>query len=106
MLHHCRRQRPQIERLEGRRLLAAGILDSSFGSGGKATVSVPGIRFVSLKAAPTPDGKTIVGGIYNSVSGNVITAQGGYVMRLTAAGTLDTTFGSGGKITLPTGNRF
>jgi len=76
------------------RLNSSGSLDSSFGTGGKVTVDVEGAddgRAVQLQ----PDGKILVVGDTGPVSGGGDVA----VIRLTAAGQLDTTFNSTGKAT-------
>ncbi|HEY2910883.1 MAG TPA: hypothetical protein VGI99_11595 [Gemmataceae bacterium] len=79
-----------VARLNG----SNGSLDTSFGTGGKVTVDVDGAddgRAVQLQ----PDGKILVVGDTGPVSGGGDVA----VIRLTAAGHLDTTFNSTGKAT-------
>jgi uncharacterized delta-60 repeat protein len=74
-----------------------GSLDSTFGTGGTATVSSGSLRLtpgVALQA----DGRIVVAG---SVSGGGGTFA---VLRFTASGSLDSTFGTGGKVTTGFGN--
>src|SRR2546430_2822465 len=85
-----------IERLEQRKLLAAGALDTSFDGDGKAT-----IRFGLSQAIPytldasdvavQSDGKTVVAGTFRPVSGSG--QQDFAVARFNLDGTLDQTFG-------------
>ncbi len=68
-----------------------GSLDSAFGSGGKVKLSAPG-TFVSVLLAA--DGKIIAVG-----TGGDQTYSGDFtIVRFNADGSLDTTFGSGGKV--------
>jgi uncharacterized delta-60 repeat protein len=71
------------------RYTSAGALDTSFGTNGKIT-SVFGTVIGSARAsALSADGKLVVAG----------DANGGFALaRLTEAGTLDTSFGTGGKV--------
>jgi uncharacterized delta-60 repeat protein len=66
------------------RILPNGTLDTSFNSG---TILTAGV----LAIAPQADGKIIVGGSFNTGQGSVRN----YVVRLTASGSVDTTFDSG-----------
>ncbi|HEX3671832.1 MAG TPA: hypothetical protein VHT92_09050 [Candidatus Cybelea sp.] len=69
------------------RLLRDGKLDRSFGSGGSVSLQL----YAAYHVAAAPDGKFIVGGI----------ASDGFhaeLIRLTADGRLDSTFGSNGAI--------
>jgi len=77
------------------RLNPDGSLDSSFGSGGKLTTDFFGFfdraHFVLIQA----DGKIVVGGeAYTSLSANSDLA----LVRYLSNGSLDTSFGSGGKV--------
>src|SRR5262245_49687801 len=80
-----------FERLEDRRLLSAGALDPTFGSGGKVTTDFGGVLDQAASVVIQPDGKVVAAGV------------GGFVdfalARYNANGTLDPTFGSGGKVT-------
>ena len=72
-----------------------GSLDTSFGSGGKVTTDIAG-GFAQERAravAIQPDGKIVVVGESSLPSGDLAVA----LVRYNADGTLDTTFGSGGK---------
>lgn len=77
------------------RYLADGTLDSSFGTAGKVTTAIgTGIDRV-YEVMVQPDGKILLGGY---MVGN------DYAMvRHNSNGTLDTTFGSGGKVAMPIG---
>jgi uncharacterized delta-60 repeat protein len=83
----------------------AGRLVSTFGSGGKATYLTSGSdgRSVAIQA----DGKILVGGAYpvnGSMNGDGgASGGGGYVLRTNPNGSLDTTFGTKGIVSLPGG---
>lgn len=70
---------------------ANGTLDTTFGSKGKVMTDLGG--FVDSMAVQ-PDGKIILAGETGSGTGSYVLA----LTRYTATGTLDTTFGSGGKL--------
>ena len=76
------------------RLTVAGQLDTSFGSGGTRTVDFSGmgdqVRSVLLQS----NGKIVLVGVTNNAGGS---DEG--LVRLNANGSLDTTFGVGGKAT-------
>ncbi|MGH8237431.1 MAG: Calx-beta domain-containing protein, partial [Steroidobacteraceae bacterium] len=77
------------------RFNADGSLDTSFGTGGKVTTDIAG-GFAQERAravAIQPDGKIVVAGESSLPSGDLAVA----LVRYHADGTLDTTFGSGGK---------
>ncbi|WP_407541947.1 delta-60 repeat domain-containing protein (plasmid) [Deinococcus radiomollis] len=80
-----------------------GTLDTSFGTGGKVITPVgPGTSPDSINALQIqPDGK-IVGAGYTSNMGNN-TGNDFAVVRYNTDGTLDTTFGTGGKVITPVG---
>ena len=68
----------------------AGSLDTTFGSGGIATLTVPGETLAALShVLVQPDGKLVVGGVQPNVAGSVVVA------RLNANGSVDTSFGGG-----------
>ncbi len=75
-----------------------GSLDTTFGTGGKATADFSGRFDLAYAAALQPDGKIIAGGytVGASDDGNNVNFA---VARFTADGSLDTSFGSGGKVT-------
>jgi uncharacterized delta-60 repeat protein len=88
-----RRSRPGIESLEGRQLLTAGYFDPSFGVSGKALVAFGsgGLGGTQAEAvAVQSDGKLVVAG---EIKGNGDIG----VTRLNPNGTLDTSFGVGGR---------
>lgn len=68
-----------------------GTLDSSFGSAGTVIVSQTG---TALHIAIAPDGGILLSGLDSAGNGNI-------VARLTDAGAIDATFGSGGTVTVP-----
>ena len=75
------------------RLTTTGTLDSSFGSGGKATTPIGSFDDVAYDAAIQADGKIVVAGY----------ASDGSLMHFALArynsnGTMDASFGSGGKV--------
>ncbi len=70
------------------RLNSNGTLDTTFNPGGAGT------DFGVLGTALQPDGKIIIWGFFNSYNGNA--AASDRVARLSANGTLDTTFNPGG----------
>jgi uncharacterized delta-60 repeat protein len=80
------------------RLNADGSLDTSFGSGGKTTITYPGYQSIDVAAGVVVDasnrvviaGTTGFGGLANAFA----------VTRLKADGTLDGDFGSGGEATV------
>lgn len=80
------------------RFLPDGSADSTFGAGGLATVNLiagDSIEWL-IGVAVQADGKVVVAAS-SSVSGS---SPSTVLLRLTAAGALDPTFGSGGKVTL------
>jgi uncharacterized delta-60 repeat protein len=95
------RTRPQIEPLEGRTLLTAGTLDTSFGGTGIVTTQVGtgGDGGLAVAVFPQSDpngnaGKIVVVGSANSSSGS----QGGFALvRYNTDGSLDTSFGTSGN---------
>jgi uncharacterized delta-60 repeat protein len=93
---------PRAEALEGRRLLTAGDLDPTFGTGGYVLTS-PRVESQSAGYSSDaafggvevqPDGKILVAGSSSKTTG---TGDWG-VVRLTPSGALDPTFGSGGRV--------
>ena len=86
---------PRIERLERRRLLAAGDLDPSFGTAGVRTIDWALENNQAHAILTQSDGKVVVAGQ---------TDQGGssasdfFLMRLNPDGTSDTTFGNNGLV--------
>ena len=82
------------------RLTAAGTLDASFGTGGKATVDFGGTSDFAFDVAVNSEGGIVVVG-HSSQGGSTGSDFG--VARLTAAGVLDSSFGTGGKVTIDFG---
>jgi uncharacterized delta-60 repeat protein len=80
------------------RYTANGTLDSSFGTGGKVTTDI-GSSDVGLSVALQSDGRIVVAGY---------SYKGSYpdiaLVRYNADGTLDSSFGTGGKVTTPIGS--
>ena len=72
----------------------SGTLDTSFGTGGKVTTDFAGAGDGAAAVAVQPDGKIVVAGEAN--------IDGGYdfaLARYNSNGTLDASFGRGGKVT-------
>lgn len=76
-----------------------GDLDPTFGSGGKVTTSIGQINDAAAVVVQ-PDGKIVVGG---SQGPPTYDAWGFGLVRFDRNGTLDTTFGSDGKVATPFG---
>lgn len=75
---------------------ADGSLDATFGSGGKVTTVFGGVEDTASAVAIQADGKIVVAGTTDS-NGNLNYQFA--VARYNADGTLDPSFGSGGKVT-------
>jgi uncharacterized delta-60 repeat protein len=73
------------------KLSNTGLLDNTFGTGGKTTVDYKGKSDIARSMAVLSDGKIIIVG---ESGGQMLVA------RLTAAGLLDTSFGTGGYVYL------
>ncbi|MFO0455309.1 MAG: Ig-like domain-containing protein, partial [Planctomycetota bacterium] len=71
-----------------------GSLDSSFGTGGKVTTAIGTGMDIGQSVTLQPDGKIVVGG--GSLMGSNLDFA---LVRYNADGSLDTTFGTGGKVT-------
>jgi uncharacterized delta-60 repeat protein len=85
--------RPRLEALEDRCLPSSGSLDPTFGSGGIITTAV-GTSSFAYATALQSDGKVLAAGSSSSRAGSLFA-----LARYTTSGSLDTTFGSGGKVT-------
>src|SRR5262245_17690173 len=83
-----------FERLEPRMLLSAGDLDTLF-AGGKLTYDVMGGNDFGFAVCIQMDGKVLVAGRGRSSLG---TSNDFCVLRFNDDGTLDTTFGTGGRV--------
>jgi uncharacterized delta-60 repeat protein len=81
---------------------ANGTLDTSFGSGGKATLLIGSNSSTATSVVVQTDGKIVVGGYADGGGGN----QNDFALaRFTSTGVLDTTFGSGvGYVTTQIGS--
>ena len=77
---------------------ADGSLDATFGIGGKVTTDLAGLDNVADSIAVQADGKILLGG--RSADGM---SFGAVLVRYNADGSLDTSFGDGGKITTALG---
>jgi uncharacterized delta-60 repeat protein len=102
---HVRRARQfgSVEPLESRRLLSSGGLDPTFGAGGKVTTDFPGsANDRGYDLVVQPDGKYVVAGSTTSSAG--YSEDAGFAFaRYNADGSLDPTFGDGGKVIVPFG---
>jgi uncharacterized delta-60 repeat protein len=84
---------PRFERLDARRLLSAGTIDTSFGTNGLLTQDFGFGDDFGNAITVQSDGKILVAG---TVRGSASNDFG--VARFNANGTLDTTFGTGGRV--------
>src|SRR5439155_421071 len=78
---------------------AAGSLDTSFGTGGKVTTAIGSTDDEVLALVLQPDGKLVAAG-FTASAGNTAFA----LVRYNADGSLDTSFGTGGKVTTSIGS--
>ncbi len=76
-----------------------GALDTSFGTGGRVTTSV-GVRAVGIDAKLQLNGKIVVAGYNRETSTSPLTFA---LVRYLPNGSLDPTFGTGGKVTTAIG---
>src|SRR5439155_1042843 len=83
------------------RYTAGGSLDSTFGSGGKVTTPIGDYDDEAHAVAIDGSGRIVVAGSTFNFDGNADFA----VVRYNTDGSLDTSFGSGGKVTTPIGAR-
>ncbi len=80
-----------------------GSFDSSFGNGGKVTTDFSGSTYVAgYGVARTPDGKIVVAGVKEFVGSGF--DYDFAVARYNDDGSLDTSFGAGGKVTTDFGS--
>src|SRR5206468_4572273 len=77
---------------------SAGALDTSFGTGGKVTTAIGSDNDQAYGVAIQSDGKIVAAGYSFNGSNNDFA-----LARYTTAGALDTTFGTGGKVTTAIG---
>jgi uncharacterized delta-60 repeat protein len=71
-----------------------GSLDSTFGNGGRTFTDLSGMRDDGRAVSVTSDGKIVVAGFSSGPSGGLNFA----LARYSSDGTLDTSFGNGGKV--------
>lgn len=83
---------------------ANGSLDTAFGTGGKVKTDFSGREDRPAAVAVQKDGKILVAGA-SSLTAAANSPQQAALARYTAAGKLDTTFGTGGKLLLALGGR-
>jgi uncharacterized delta-60 repeat protein/uncharacterized repeat protein (TIGR01451 family) len=81
------------------RYTTTGALDSTFGTGGKVTTPIGAGEDVAQAVAIQADGKIVAAG-YSNIGSTLDFA----VVRYTTTGALDSTFGTGGKVTTPIGS--
>jgi len=89
-----------------RRVAASGLIDGSFGSGGKTVVTWPVLPVTNMLFFLPEALQNQLGGATRDSSGRIflagqVTTSYGllpYIVRLTANGALDTTFGASGKL--------
>jgi uncharacterized delta-60 repeat protein len=94
--YHRPRFRPRLEPLESRIVLSSpGSLDPKFGIGGLVSTSFGGAYDSATTVLTQPDGKIVVVGTDNTA--NFATSQIA-LARYHKDGSLDTSFGSGGKV--------
>jgi uncharacterized delta-60 repeat protein len=85
------------------RLTAAGMLDGSFGSGGKFITAIGAAEDSAMGAALDVSGRIVVAGWTYTGPAPPATGEDFLALRLTAGGALDGTFGQLGKITVDVG---
>ena len=78
-----------------------GSLDPGFGTGGKVTTAIGSSNDIGRSIAIQGDGKIVVAGFSNNGSYNEIA-----LTRYITTGILDTTFGTGGKVTTGIGSYY
>ena len=91
--HPRRAVRLTATRLENRWTPAAGDVDPTFGNGGIANLIFTDGGFNTSAVVSLPDGSIVVAGDLDSGDLSVV--------KLTAAGTLDPSFGTDGRVVLP-----
>ena len=98
-----RSRRPMVESLEGRALLTAGTLDTTFGGTGMVSTNLDSTGDIASAVAVQPDSKVVVVGQTGYDSGSSVPTSHIAVVRYNADGSLDTTFGTGGMFIDPFG---
>ncbi len=77
----------------------AGAIDTTFGSGGKVSTDFSGASDVAYALAILSDGTLVAGGTATSGASSLFA-----LAKYLANGSLDTSFGTAGKVTLPIGS--
>jgi uncharacterized delta-60 repeat protein len=95
------RRRPRVELLEGRTLLTAGALDTSFGGTGLVTTRLA-FNTYAQGLAIQPDLKTVVVGLEPPSNTTGIFPHSLTLFRYNVDGSLDSAFGTGGEVVLST----
>ena len=88
------------------RFNADGTLDTSFGSGGKVTTDFFGSVDQARRVRIMPDGKILVAGSAVKVLSTISSVRHFALARYNTDGSLDTSFGSGGKVDEAAGASF
>ncbi len=83
------------------RYTSSGVLDTSFGTAGKVNMNITSDDDMVQTVAIQSDGKILVGGYYRKTS----SVYDIFLARFTSDGTLDTTFGTNGKVTTANDSR-
>ena len=82
---------------------ATGVLDNTFGTGGKTKVAASALTYnYAFTSALNPDGSFVVAGTANSGG----SASSFVMAKFTKTGALDNTFGTGGKVMTSFGNGY
>jgi uncharacterized delta-60 repeat protein len=94
----------RVETLESRALMSAtaavASLDASFGAGGQVSLDVAGDMDLGHAVAVQPDGKVLTAGLVQFPGGD--NTRLGVIARFNRDGSPDLSFGSGGKVVIPT----
>jgi uncharacterized delta-60 repeat protein len=83
------------------RYFSNGTIDTSFGSNGVSTLTVPGNLTRGFSIALQPDGKVVTGGVLSALPGGANSSKSYLLARLNSDGSLDTTFDDDGYRTIP-----
>jgi uncharacterized delta-60 repeat protein len=94
-----RRRRPVLDPLEGRALLTAGVLDTTYGGTGQVVTSPGNVEFLEEGLTVQSDLQTVVVGMQSASENYPFNTA---IVRYNADGSLDTSFGSGGVVSLAT----
>jgi len=81
------------------RYRADGRLDTGFGTGGSVTIDFEGLEDIAHAIAVQPDGRIVVAGHTLTISNISGEREDFALVRLDADGSLDSTFGRGGRLT-------